>query len=64
MFLNLSKNPVIIESDYEEIKVPVLISVGEKDVMVSIEESVFAFRKIPNGMFYVMPNTIHPNRKS
>lgn len=64
MFLNLSKNPVIIESDYEEIKVPVLISVGDKDVMVSIEESVFAFRKIPKGMFYVMPNTIHPNRKN
>lgn len=64
MFLNLSKNSAIVKSDYEEIKVPVLISMGEKDVMVSIEESVFAFRKIPKGMFYVMPNTIHPNRKS
>lgn len=63
MMLNLGKNPAIIESDYEAIKVPVLISVGDKDVMVSIEESAFAFRKIPKGMFYVMPNTIHPIEK-
>lgn len=38
MFLNLSKNSAIVKSDYEEIKVPVLISVGDKEVMVSIEE--------------------------
>ena len=63
MMLNLGKNPAIIESDYEAIKVPVLISVGDKDVMVSIEESAFAFRKISKGMFYVMPNTIHPIEK-
>lgn len=63
MMLNLGKNPAIKESDYDEIKVPVLISVGDKDVMVSIEESVFAFRKIPNCLFYVMPNTIHPIEK-
>jgi pimeloyl-ACP methyl ester carboxylesterase len=63
MMLHLGENPAISESDYEEIKVPVLISVGDKDAMVSIEESVFAFRKIPNGMFYVMPNTIHPIEK-
>jgi pimeloyl-ACP methyl ester carboxylesterase len=63
MMLSLGENPVINESDYEEINVPVLISVGDKDVMVSIEESVFAFRKIPNCLFYVMPNTIHPIEK-
>jgi pimeloyl-ACP methyl ester carboxylesterase len=60
MMLNLGENPVISESDFEEINVPVLISVGDKDAMVSIEESIFAFRKIPNCLFYVMPNTIHP----
>lgn len=60
MMLDLGRNLAIKESDYEEVKVPVLISVGDKDVMVSIEESVFAYRKIPNCMFYVMPNTIHP----
>lgn len=60
MMLSLGKNPAIKESDFEEINVPVLISVGDKDAMVSIEESIFAFRKIPNSLFYVMPNTIHP----
>lgn len=63
IMLNLGKNPAISESDYEEISVPVLISVGDKDAMVSIEESIFAFRKIPNCEFYVMPNTIHPIEK-
>lgn len=63
MMLNLGKNPAINESDFEKIAVPVLITVGDKDTMVSIEESVFAFRKIPNCMFCVMPNTIHPIEK-
>lgn len=63
MMLSLGKNPVIRESDFEEINVPVLISIGDKDVMISIEESVFAFRKIPNCLFYVMPNTVHPIEK-
>jgi esterase/lipase len=43
IFLNLSKNSAIVKSDYEEIKVPVLISVGDKDVMVNVEESVLCY---------------------
>lgn len=63
MMLNLGENPALTEADYAQITIPVLLSVGDKDAMVSIEESVFAYRKIANAAFCVMPKTIHPIEK-
>ena len=63
MMLNLGKNPSLISADFEQITIPVLLSVGDKDVMVSIEETVNAYRNLPNGQLFVMPNTIHPIEK-
>jgi len=36
------------------------ISVGDKDVIVTIEECLEAYRTFSNGSFLVMPNTQHP----
>jgi pimeloyl-ACP methyl ester carboxylesterase len=60
MMLQLGKNPTLKEEDFEQITTPVLISVGDKDAMVTIEESAMIYRKIANCQFYVMPNAIHP----
>jgi esterase/lipase len=63
MMLNLGTNPTLNSSDFEEITIPVLLSVGDKDVMVSIEETTNAYRKLVNAQLLVMPNTIHPIEK-
>jgi pimeloyl-ACP methyl ester carboxylesterase len=63
MMLDLGKNPPLKTSDFEQITTPVLLSVGDKDAMVSIEETTNAYRKISNAQLYVMPNTIHPIEK-
>lgn len=63
MMLNLGENPALKQSDFEQIKTPVLLSVGDKDIMVSVEETTNAYRKFPNAQLYVMPNTIHPIEK-
>ena len=63
MMLNLGENPALKELDFEQIAVPTLISVGDKDIMVSVEESLIVYQKIKNCQFYVMPNTIHPIEK-
>lgn len=63
MMLNLGENPSLIAADFEQITIPVLLSVGDKDVMVSIEETVNAYRKMGSAQLYVMPNTRHPIEK-
>ena len=51
------------KEDFALIKNEVRISVGDKDKMVSIEESLDAFRSLDNGSFYVIPDTPHPIEK-
>jgi len=63
MMLNLGKNPTLKSNDFEEITIPILLSVGDKDMMVSIEETTNAYRKLSNAQLLVMPNTIHPIEK-
>lgn len=60
MMLDLGENPPLISSDFETITTPVLLSVGDKDAMVTLEETITAFRQLQNAQLYVMPNTIHP----
>lgn len=63
MMLNLGKNSEIKEEDFEQITTPVLLSVGDKDAMVTLEETINAYRQLPNSNFMVLPKTIHPIEK-
>lgn len=63
MMLHLGRNPEVKESDFEQITTPVLLSVGDKDDMVTIEETLHAQRKIQNSQLLVLPQTIHPIEK-
>lgn len=60
MMLTLGKNPILKNSDYNEIEAPTLVAVGDKDIMVSIEETTALYRLLPNAQLLVMPNTSHP----
>lgn len=51
--------PLDVE-DFEHIETPVQLSVGDRDRMVSIEETLDVFRMLKNGRFLVMPGTAHP----
>lgn len=63
MMQNLGQNPEVKESDFEHINIPVLLSVGDKDVMVNLEETIHAHRKIKDSQLLVLPRTIHPIEK-
>lgn len=63
MMLNLGRNPKVNDSDLEQISLPVLLSVGDKDVMVTLEETIHAHRKIQHSQLLVLPKTIHPIEK-
>jgi len=60
MMLNLGQNPEVKESDFEHINIPVLLSVGDKDIMVTLEETIAVQRKIKDSQLLVLPRTIHP----
>jgi pimeloyl-ACP methyl ester carboxylesterase len=45
------------------IQIPVLICVGSLDKMVSIEESEFVSKQLPNGNFRILDSTPHPLEK-
>lgn len=63
MMLNLGNNPEVKEEDFEQITTPVLLSVGDKDAMVTLEETIHAHRKIKDSQLLVLPKTIHPIEK-
>ncbi|WP_207433460.1 alpha/beta fold hydrolase [Sabulibacter ruber] len=56
----LGEQPVLPASKLAQVSVPVRIAVGDKDQMVSVEESLAAYRQLPQGQFQVLPNTKHP----
>lgn len=41
----------------------VMIGIGDRDQMVTIEESLAAYRALPNGRFIALPGTPHPIEK-
>lgn len=63
MMIELGKNPVLKEDDFSKIENEVLVSVGDRDNMVSIEETADVYRKLKNGSLLILPDTPHPIEK-
>lgn len=60
MLIDMGNNPPLTEEDYGHITQPIQISIGDKDRMVSLEETISVFRKIKTARLLVMPATPHP----
>jgi len=46
--------------DLEEAKFPVMVSVGDHDELVPVEEAVDLFRNLPRGQLSILADTNHP----
>ncbi|WP_106914791.1 alpha/beta fold hydrolase [Chryseobacterium aurantiacum] len=62
LMINLGKNPPL-NKNLSIITIPVQIMVGDKDNMVSIEESTEVYKSLPNAKLAVLPDTKHPMEK-
>ena len=51
------------DEDFDKLKHPVLLSIGDRDATTSIEETTEVFRKIKNAQLLVLPNTFQPFEK-
>jgi len=60
MMLGLGKDPALKDEDFAQITIPVLLSVGDNDAMVTIAETENVQGLILKSKLLVLPDTIHP----
>ena len=52
-------NPLRVE-DYSTIQTKVLLLLGDRDKMVTLDETVAVFKRLPSAQLGILPNTPHP----
>lgn len=60
MFLAMGEDDPLMEEHYKEIKCPVLLLVGDRDKTVTLEETITAYRGLPDAQLGILPGTAHP----
>ncbi|WP_192822708.1 alpha/beta fold hydrolase [Rufibacter sp. LB8] len=60
MMLDLGQNPVLTHEALQQILVPVRVAVGDRDQMVTLEETLHAYQNLPQAQLQVFPDTKHP----
>ncbi len=63
MMINLGNSPALPLTALMDIQQAVQISVGDKDNMVTLEETIAAYRQLKNSQLLVLPQTQHPFEK-
>ncbi len=63
MMLRLGENPLLNENTLPQINVPVAITIGDADDMVTSVESEAVVNILPQATFIVIKNTPHPVEK-
>ena len=52
-------NPLKLE-EYAQVMQPVLLMLGDRDKMVSLEETLAIYHQLPNAQLSILPDTAHP----
>lgn len=60
MLLQLGRQNTLQLNDYSTIQTPCLIMLGDKDKMVTAEETLAVYRTLPAAQLCILPNTPHP----
>ena len=60
LLTSLGENPPLKPDDYPAIATPTLLLLGDRDKMVSLEETQSTFKNLPNAQFGILPGTPHP----
>ena len=64
MMTQLGNEAPLKDVDLAHLELPVLIGIGDKDAMVTLEETIHAYRQLKNGNLLVLPKTQHPIEKA
>jgi pimeloyl-ACP methyl ester carboxylesterase len=60
MMQALGQRPLLTETTLAQVAKTVRVGVGDRDNMVSIEETAWAYRQLPKASLLVMPDSRHP----
>ena len=60
LLLGLGKQNTLQVTDYTSITTPTVLLLGDRDKMVSLEETVAVYKALPNAQLGVLPGTPHP----
>lgn len=60
MMRSMGTNNPLQGDDFKNILVPVLLLLGDRDRMVSFEETIQVYKLLPDAGFGVLPHTPHP----
>jgi pimeloyl-ACP methyl ester carboxylesterase len=60
MMLRLGYQNTLQTTDYSSITTPTLLLLGDRDKMVSLEETIAVYKFLPNAQLGVLPGTPHP----
>ena len=60
MLFEMGKDNPLKPADYTNIQHPVLLMLGDRDKMVSLDETQEVYKNLPNARLAVLPNTAHP----
>lgn len=60
MLLNLGSDNVLKTEDYADITMQCLIMLGDRDKMVTLDETLHVYKQLSNAQLCILPNTHHP----
>jgi pimeloyl-ACP methyl ester carboxylesterase len=60
MLTEMGKDNPLKTATYKDIPHPVLVMLGDRDKMVSMQETVEVYKNLPNAQLAVLPDTAHP----
>jgi len=63
LMINLGANPLLTIQVLNEIQIPTMLLIGDSDEMVSIQETEFTNKNLPNSTLQILPNTKHAIEK-
>jgi pimeloyl-ACP methyl ester carboxylesterase len=60
MMLAMGKDNPLKPEDYGAVSTPCLLLLGDRDKMVTLDETVYIYKQLPNAQLGVLPATGHP----
>lgn len=60
MMLEMGNDNPLKEEDYSQIHVPALLLLGDRDKMITLEETLAVYKALPNAEMGMLPATHHP----
>ncbi len=63
MMLGLGKKQPLVQKDFQQIKTPVKLIIGDADKMVSLNETKEVAEWLPNAALLILPDVHHPIEK-